>query len=854
MSTLLAPAPPAPAKPPLVHVVRCTHPAADPTAPWMATTALTLVGADPRAITDTAAMRAALRRFARVAELAATPGRYGLSLRMTVEAGKLGFTLLLSAGGHDVDAATAEVHALHRATQRTIQDRPHAFRFDATDPAVHLIDAPRFAQRIVQRRIEVVDAGGRSASCVSRWEQSADDWSSVVDALLHADEQGRPITLAVALMPTTIGGEDEADLDLQFRTAMEIAELHPDGTIGQRARRVAATLIDLSESMRSPVFLAHVVVASDHTIPATVARTIACAITAEVDVVHLSERADMATSTVAARPRYVGGVELETVDPAETAVLFATGLPGVGTRRATTLGDKVTLTEAALVLRPPVPAGAPLPGIPSLGAGVQPEAPSPTVGARGTVVLGTHPDSLRPVVIDLFDPPRHLHVVGASGTGKSVTIEQIVMQALHSGARVLVLDGHDDVSRRCHRRALDAGLRSAELGADVSLQVLGSLHDDADRASRDIQRIISSVVSMWNPSWTGVRWRELAQHALTILSAAPGVHPFQQAREVANDELLSVAMDVVDDRRVTVSASAMRRALRDPSEVVGWLMSKFEVLGPEGLPTPFAAVGAGIRAEELVADHDLLVMSSPVDVPPATSGVMAHLVMDLIVQAIQTAQDGRPTVIVIDEAQRLPDSRIQMVATEGRKFGISLVVAHQHLSQLESTTRDALLDNAGTQLTFRVTSDAALFSGLFGMPSSTWLGLATFSGMLRRHTDSGQTVGAVRVMPMDRITVADRAPRVAPARVDLEAALREAEVDDDDSSIGWWESDLDDSDDLNDLDVVDDPDDVAHEPDLSRARLVGILRTALQRDVLGPVTARIAQLTDGPAATQTAMF
>ena len=66
----------------------------------------------------------------------------------------------------------------------------------------------------------------------------------------------------------------------------------------------------------------------------------------------------------------------------------------------------------------------------------------------------------------------------------------------------------------------------------------------------------------------------------------------------------------------------------------------------------------------------------------------------------------RPFIVLADEAHTFTTTALTAIAAEGRKFGLGLVVAHQHPEQLDADLREALDGNAGT----------VIAQGLVGMP------------------------------------------------------------------------------------------------------------------------------------------
>ena len=61
----------------------------------------------------------------------------------------------------------------------------------------------------------------------------------------------------------------------------------------------------------------------------------------------------------------------------------------------------------------------------------------------------------------------------------------------------------------------------------------------------------------------------------------------------------------------------------------------------------------------------------------------------------------------MDEFQNFTTGSFASVLSEARKFGLSLIVAHQYLAQLNAETADAVWGNVGSIVAFQVGSDDA---------------------------------------------------------------------------------------------------------------------------------------------------
>lgn len=64
-------------------------------------------------------------------------------------------------------------------------------------------------------------------------------------------------------------------------------------------------------------------------------------------------------------------------------------------------------------------------------------------------------------------------------------------------------------------------------------------------------------------------------------------------------------------------------------------------------------------------------------------------------------------MLYVDEFQNFTTGSFAAVLSEARKYRLSLIVAHQYLSQLDEETANAVFGNVGSIITFQVGSDDA---------------------------------------------------------------------------------------------------------------------------------------------------
>jgi hypothetical protein len=81
----------------------------------------------------------------------------------------------------------------------------------------------------------------------------------------------------------------------------------------------------------------------------------------------------------------------------------------------------------------------------------------------------------------------------------------------------------------------------------------------------------------------------------------------------------------------------------------------------------------------------------------------------------EVAEESRRDFFVyLDEFQNITTLSLANMLSELRKYRVSLILAHQYLSQLDEQVRDAILGNVGTIISFRLSlTDAEILDSEF---------------------------------------------------------------------------------------------------------------------------------------------
>jgi hypothetical protein len=324
-------------------------------------------------------------------------------------------------------------------------------------------------------------------------------------------------------------------------------------------------------------------------------------------------------------------------------------------------------------------------------------APSPALTALrdGKMAIGrTESGETISIPFGVSDGGRHALIVGATGSGKTVTQTWIAAQAVEAGLGAIVVDPKGDPRMRGH--LLDAaektGRRFVEwspLGPSVYNPFgHGAASEIADKAlagerftephyQRQAQRYLGHAVRALRGAGIEVSLPALVEHLdparLEVLARAL---PDQQLAQATHEYLDSLT----PRQRADLGGVRDRLAIMAESDVGPWLDPA----------TPGAHTFDLLRAvrERAVVYFDLKADAWP---------LLAHMLGVAIVQDLQTtvaALQGSPvaTVVVIDEFAAIAAEQVVHLFGRARSAGINLLLGTQELSDLRLEGRRQLLE------------------------------------------------------------------------------------------------------------------------------------------------------------------
>lgn len=392
---------------------------------------------------------------------------------------------------------------------------------------------------------------------------------------------------------------------------------------------------------------------------------------------------------------------------------------------------QVDVSGLPMVLPVPIAGATMLAGTYPGPAAPIPVAPDRRATERGLRMGQAVTGGGRPISIALTEAERlrHVHVLGQTGTGKSSALAGMVAELAIRGDGALIADPHgqlcDRVLAELPAQARDRVwlIRCGDVDHPVPLNPLA----ESDPVRRDIaiQETCAAFQYLFDKRHTGIVGPRFLEHVAMVLRALAVMHGTRASLldvpiACADERFMTTAVARSKDERLRTWWQTFKLSARsnEHGDLLSWVNSKFGPLS--GTVAMRAILGSGADAVDFAAAMDegriILLDLSKATLGESSSRLLGYLYLSRVWEAaLRRRHPERPFTVMVDEAHTLISGSLTNMLSEGRKFGLAVVLAHQYLDQLDEELRPAVNGNAATAIAFRcAASDAAQLARRLG--------------------------------------------------------------------------------------------------------------------------------------------
>ena len=324
----------------------------------------------------------------------------------------------------------------------------------------------------------------------------------------------------------------------------------------------------------------------------------------------------------------------------------------------------------------------------------------------------------RDIRIGEADLRRHYQIIGQTGTGKSTLLINMILSAIRQGYGLTFFDPHGstvDRILRCVSPEQARKIRVVRIGdADhpVPLGIWDS--DDFKKEERTISDLCELFADIFDPKRDGIvgpryeRWlATFAKASIALLgrrASLESITVISRSHENMKKVYRAIGTKHPELAEIIRQEYGMDNS-SDFHSLLAWFLCKFQRL--TGCEQLRATLGAGTNALDFchAIDDDtvtLIDLASPVIGTPAARIVGTLIMMKLWNAVLERKNREKTHLVVVDEASLFQTNPLPRMLAEGRKFGISMVLCHQHAGQLTYEVRDALESNSANLSAFRL--------------------------------------------------------------------------------------------------------------------------------------------------------
>jgi len=321
--------------------------------------------------------------------------------------------------------------------------------------------------------------------------------------------------------------------------------------------------------------------------------------------------------------------------------------------------------------------------------------------------------------IKIDDRRRHIYVVGKTGMGKTVMMENMAIQDIRAGHGLGFVDPHGEAAERLldfipPRRINDViYFNPADLEWPIGFNVM----EKVGLTHRHL--IASGLMGVFKKIWPDVwsaRMEYILNNCILALLEYPGSTLLGVNRMLADLDYRKKVIDSITDPVVKsfwVKEFA-RYTQRYEVEATAAIQNKVgQFISAPLIRNIIGQVRSAIDIRKAMDEGKILIANlSKGRVGEDNSLLLGALLINKLQLAAMSRVDipekkRRDFFLYVDEFQNFATEAFVNILSEARKYRLSLVLGHQYIAQMEESVRNAVFGNIGTLISFRVGAEDA---------------------------------------------------------------------------------------------------------------------------------------------------
>lgn len=312
------------------------------------------------------------------------------------------------------------------------------------------------------------------------------------------------------------------------------------------------------------------------------------------------------------------------------------------------------------------------------------------------------------------DRRRHIYIVGKSGVGKSVLIENMAITDVLKGSGVVIVDPHGELAEKILACIPDERVDDvvvfdpSDREFPIAFNLLEAVDDDFK--SLVASGFVGIFKKIFGNSW-GPRLEHILRNTVLALLDFPDSTMIDIPRMLTNKHFQDKVLEYVKDpviKEFWINEFGSFDS-KFKTEAVSPILNKVgQFLASSTIRNIVSQPKSRIDIREIMDQEKIMIINlSRGKIGEDNSALLgAMMITKIQLAAMSRANvtvDKRPDCFLyVDEFQNFATDAFGVILSEARKYNLALTIAHQYVKQLPEELSDAIFGNAGTLISFRV--------------------------------------------------------------------------------------------------------------------------------------------------------
>ena len=328
------------------------------------------------------------------------------------------------------------------------------------------------------------------------------------------------------------------------------------------------------------------------------------------------------------------------------------------------------------------------------------------------------------------DRRRHFYIVGQTGTGKTVLLQEMIKQDMEAGKGVALIDPHGDLAEKIlglvpSSRIEDViYLNPSDIERPLGLNMLEydpRFPESKTFVVNELLEIFEKLYNLKAMGFGGPVFEQYMRNSLLLIMEDPesGSTLIEVPRILSDKNFrkykLSKCENIVVKNfwELEAEKAGGEAAL---ANMVPYITSKMNIFIANDLVRPvISQQQSSFNFREVMDQGKILIINlSKGRLGDINSYLLGMIIVGKILIAAFSRADvpeerRRDFYLYIDEFHNVTTRTITAALAEARKYRLNLIFSHQFIGQLDEETRKAIFGNVGSILAFRVGPDDAKY-------------------------------------------------------------------------------------------------------------------------------------------------